>query len=431
MEKVIPTGEKRRYMSDSSLGAPPALPILCFIIGTLVLLASGAAGSALAASVPTDHQPASLGVDNSGGSHPPVVADRHNETTISTNTTFTIELRTNGDARWTVTEQFNTTSESQRTAFDQLAESFVAEAVEGASLGFDAFVTASERVNLVTDRQVSIVDEQRTSSRDENIGQLTLSFTWENFARVNDDEIILDDVYETEQGLWFDGLGPGQRLVIKSPDGYGFTEFTVSESTTLEDRQLKLKGPTSFNNETLNAVLVGDSGTGDDGNSTEPTPDGEGNGLLGTVGLLLGGVGALSAVLILFVFAVGRDRVGELIEIDSKEKDEEAETSDDEPADQQQEPTPEPEPEPTEEPEDDNEIDTELLSDEERVERLLDQNGGRMKQANIVKETGWSNAKVSQLLSSMEDEDRIDKLRIGRENLISFPDEDVTEIGDE
>ena len=77
-----------------------------------------------------------------------------------------------------------------------------------------------------------------------------------------------------------------------------------------------------------------------------------------------------------------------------------------------------------------DEPDPELLSDEERVLRLLDDNGGRMKQANIVKETGWSNAKVSQLLSSMDEDDRIDKLRIGRENLISFPDEDVTEIED-
>ena len=51
-----------------------------------------------------------------------------------------------------------------------------------------------------------------------------------------------------------------------------------------------------------------------------------------------------------------------------------------------------------------------------------------MKQANIVKETGWSNAKVSQLLSTMAEEGTIDKLRIGRENLISFPDEDITDI---
>jgi hypothetical protein len=70
------------------------------------------------------------------------------------------------------------------------------------------------------------------------------------------------------------------------------------------------------------------------------------------------------------------------------------------------------------------EIDPELLSDEERVEHLLDRNGGRMKQARIVKETGWSDAKVSQLLSTMADDGRIKKLRLGRENLISLPDEE-------
>lgn len=50
-----------------------------------------------------------------------------------------------------------------------------------------------------------------------------------------------------------------------------------------------------------------------------------------------------------------------------------------------------------------------------------------MKQANIVKETGWSDAKVSQLLSAMADEERVEKLRLGRENLISLPDEDEDE----
>jgi uncharacterized membrane protein len=68
-----------------------------------------------------------------------------------------------------------------------------------------------------------------------------------------------------------------------------------------------------------------------------------------------------------------------------------------------------------------------LLSDEERVEHILRQHGGRMKQAQIVEETRWSNAKVSQLLSAMAEAGRVEKLRIGRENLISLPDEDETE----
>ncbi|WP_343160898.1 helix-turn-helix domain-containing protein, partial [Halorubrum sp. CBA1125] len=69
--------------------------------------------------------------------------------------------------------------------------------------------------------------------------------------------------------------------------------------------------------------------------------------------------------------------------------------------------------------------DPSLLSDEERVERLLEGNGGRMRQAAIVEETGWSDAKVSQLLSAMAEEGRVEKLRLGRENLISLPDEGI------
>jgi hypothetical protein len=45
-----------------------------------------------------------------------------------------------------------------------------------------------------------------------------------------------------------------------------------------------------------------------------------------------------------------------------------------------------------------------------------------MRQAAIVDETGWSDAKVSQLLSAMAEDDRVEKLRLGRENLISLPE---------
>ncbi|NHN46237.1 helix-turn-helix domain-containing protein [Halostella sp. JP-L12] len=59
-----------------------------------------------------------------------------------------------------------------------------------------------------------------------------------------------------------------------------------------------------------------------------------------------------------------------------------------------------------------------LLTDEQRVIQLLEENGGRMKQAAIVNETEWSKAKVSRLLSDMVDEGKIEKLSIGRENII-------------
>lgn len=59
-----------------------------------------------------------------------------------------------------------------------------------------------------------------------------------------------------------------------------------------------------------------------------------------------------------------------------------------------------------------------LLTDEQRVLQLLQENNGRMKQATIVAETEWSKAKVSRLLSDMTENGDIEKLSIGRENII-------------
>ena len=68
-----------------------------------------------------------------------------------------------------------------------------------------------------------------------------------------------------------------------------------------------------------------------------------------------------------------------------------------------------------------------LLTDEDRVRHLLDRHGGRMKQAAIIDETEWSKTKVSRLLSAMDDEGAIEKLSIGRENLISLDREWIDE----
>ncbi|WP_436910720.1 helix-turn-helix transcriptional regulator [Halosimplex marinum] len=59
-------------------------------------------------------------------------------------------------------------------------------------------------------------------------------------------------------------------------------------------------------------------------------------------------------------------------------------------------------------------------TDRELIVDILESNEGRMKQARIVDETGWSKSKVSMLLSEMEDEEEISKLRVGRENIISL-----------
>ena len=326
--------------------------------------------------------------------------------------TIEIELEPDGDTRWTVNWTFSLPSEDSGDRFETLASEFErGEATEYLeTLG--AFRDASQQIDAARDRPIRITNETWTSGRtgtgENATGRLTLSFTWENFARVEGDRIVIDDALATaEHGPWLDSLAADQELIVRIPDGYGVFDANVDP----QDGALRWRGPADFDAETLQATFIGNNAT--------PEPPGESN------VMLWGVVGALVVVLAAVgVFLVNR-RDGLLP----------GSTGDDDPPAPGGTPTAEPAEPVDDEPapadsvgNESEEIDDELLSDEERVERLLDVNGGRMKQADIVEETNWSNAKVSQLLSSMEEEDRIDKLRIGRENLISFPNVDITEI---
>ena len=69
-------------------------------------------------------------------------------------------------------------------------------------------------------------------------------------------------------------------------------------------------------------------------------------------------------------------------------------------------------------------IENEDLANDERVLRLLDEHGGRVKQSEIVSEYKWSKATVSRTLSAMEENGDIVKIDIGQTNLITRPDDD-------
>lgn len=62
-----------------------------------------------------------------------------------------------------------------------------------------------------------------------------------------------------------------------------------------------------------------------------------------------------------------------------------------------------------------------VMTDREKVRHLVKENGGRMKQSEIVDSVEWSKAKVSRLLADLETDGEITKLRLGRENLVCLP----------
>ncbi|ELZ14610.1 hypothetical protein C477_20764 [Haloterrigena salina JCM 13891] len=74
-----------------------------------------------------------------------------------------------------------------------------------------------------------------------------------------------------------------------------------------------------------------------------------------------------------------------------------------------------------------------LLSDEGEVVRLLVANDGRLRQHRIADETDWSKSKVSRLCSQLDADGIIEKVSVGRENVITLSDpsaDDSTETDD-
>ncbi|QSG10933.1 putative membrane-associated trancriptional regulator [Halapricum desulfuricans] len=370
------------------------------------------------------------GGPSTGGSHSPADArvQALPESSFDVATTYRIDIRSDGDARWTINRTFALENDSHREGFEAIAEEFIDGEYSGQTV--DAFEGASGLAAEATGREMTIVDVSHNVRTSNDSGSLLLSFIWTNFSYENGDRLHIDDVFETDPS-WFPGLSEHERLIIARPAGYQY----YSASTNVENQLLRWEGPHTFGSERPYIVFSPISPSG-------PT------GQTGPGAFVLGGVALLSVLVILGYAA----RVGKLpgrrptVEAgssasttagDSRADDEPGGATDeratgvdeyDEGADSEgvgnSEHTATTTPEEGAEEAEEDEVDKDLLSDEERVERLLDENGGRMKQAHIVEETGWSNAKVSQLLSAMADDGRIEKLRIGRENLISFPDEE-------
>ena len=328
--------------------------------------------------------------------------------------TLRITLRSGGNARWTIRSNYSLDTEADREAFRDLAAEYTAGVFRTRRIA--AFRTASTRAGTATGRAMSIRNVKRTTNVTNETGQLVLQFTWTNFSRQSGQRLHVDDVFNTSEGTWLPGLEPYQQLVVEPPPEYTIVRATPA-GYTVSDGTVRWEGPRQFEPSNLSA-------------SYRRVQNPEGGFPLLPVGLAVGVV----AVLALLAYVVSRRDVGLSVPTVSGSTTEEGDTavadgasaaSDTEPPDAEAAAGA------ADAAADDEAVDTELLSDEERIERLLEDNGGRMKQATIVKETEWSNAKVSQLLSAMDDEGRIDKLRIGRENLISFPDEDVTDLDEE
>ncbi|MFC4439435.1 MULTISPECIES: helix-turn-helix transcriptional regulator [Natrialbaceae] len=363
-----------------------------------------------------------------------------------------INVTTSGDAEWTIESRFLLTDDEDVEAFLEYADA-IESGDRDAAYDRELFEPHVQTAEEATDREMSIEDDGWEEPRlespegdefedDTRVGVLAYSFTWTNFATMDENRIYFGDAFQTDDGLWLSKLADEQRLVVQSPPNYGFHDYNLPVSP--QNGALIIDGPYQFSEDELEVVFL--RGAGGNGGS------GPGSGvLLPSTGWLVGGVFLLVVAVGTTSYALARrssdhewpaipplERTPWSDTEDTPETSSRSDPPDETGVESATRSSPEPAPEAVDQPDDtsqefayaeeDDEVDPELLSDEERVLRLLRKNGGRMKQASIVSETGWSNAKVSQLLSKMDDDEDIKKLRIGRENLITLPEIDPTEI---
>ncbi|NHX34917.1 MULTISPECIES: helix-turn-helix transcriptional regulator [Halolamina] len=313
-------------------------------------------------------------------------------------TTFDVDLRADGDADWTVRTTIPFDTEDERAGFRTFAEEFE-DGEAAASPGIAFFESAAGAASTAADREMSITGVERDYTVGNASGTLVLHFQWTNFLDPTGDGYELSDALLTEDGTWLRSLESGQEVRIRTPPGY---EIQRSIEARQENDSLVVTGPESFDPEEFSVTYAAEESPGE-------SPDGPVDPDEGVDALAAALLGLL--FLVVLVLAVWRWRGDEPIAADGDDSS----------------PTEPPVTDADESDEDEGGVDPELLSDEERVEALVEANGGRMRQADIVAETDWSDAKVSQLLSRMAEEGRVEKLRLGRENVISLPDDEGEE----
>ena len=367
--------------------------IVLLSLGASPVAAAGFGGpstGSLAVGGDTIHSPA-LGSDQTT---PQVTGS-----TPASSTTFTINLQADRSANWVVTVEYDLSSEAEREAFGEIAEEFEAGSASGGP-DVSLYENIAAQASAQTGRSMAIESVERSSSLRGNVGTLQLSFRWTEFLAEDGEKLVFNDALKTgEEHAWLGSLGENQTLRITTPRGYAITSANVAFS----DNTVVVEGPHSFESDELVQITL------------EPS-FGPSWGLLAAAVVI--GVAIVGGALLLRRQnepANGGPQTTADVDTNGGVDAAEPPTEPDDGA------SAEPADPDTSEPEED----LSLLADDERVLRLLERNGGRMRQAEIVSETKWSDAKVSQLLSSMADDDRITKLRIGRENLISLPDVDA------
>ncbi|MFC7019689.1 MULTISPECIES: helix-turn-helix transcriptional regulator [Haloarcula] len=301
------------------------------------------------------------------------------------NTVTRISVAADGDAEWTVTVRTRLHDESDVQAY----RTFQDRVRENESRYLDPFrdrltgvvATAADGTGRsMTAENFSL--STRVQQVPRRWGVVEYTFTWTAFARADGDALVVGDVFGG--GLF---IARNDTLVLTGPSSHAVAQVAPSPETR-EDGTVSWVGPREFADNRPQVRYVPQTGV-ETASTTQPQAGRQWE----LVPFVVGALGLAAALV-----GAARYRRRHTDEV----APDEAEAGTTAGAGTRAAP---------------------IQTDGDRVVQLLEDRGGQVKQSAIAEAFDWSASKTSRVVSDLTDDGRVEKLRIGRENVVSLPDE--------
>ncbi|WP_410764764.1 helix-turn-helix transcriptional regulator [Haloferax sp. DFSO60] len=336
-----------------------------------------------------------------------------------------IELHENTSATWTLqirTRLRTTEDKTEYRAFQQQFENDTSAFLGPFAERINGTVRAASKA---TGREMTAVDFSASTtiqSVPRQWGIVTYQFRWTNFSQAQSSRLFVGDVFQS--GLF---IAENDTLEVVAPEGYQITSATPS-AVEQTDGVLTWTGPESFSDGEPRVVYEPRAEATPTVQASEtPVPSADPD--LRTIG------GAVGVVFLAILVVVGVQRQtsdsppqkGSPPNVTSEPAEPDSSLVESSPSVEDEEPAP-PADSSLEDELDDSDSKASgadlIVTDEDHVTNLLRASGGRIRQKDVVTELGWSKSKVSRVLSRMEDDGVITKLRLGRENVIDLVEDE-------
>ena len=331
------------------------------------------------------------------------------------NTVTRIQVSPNGSAQWTIQIRTRLDTDDRVDEYEAFQARFREDTSRYLSPFRDRMRGVVANAANTTGREMRAVNFTAATSVQEvprRWGIVTYQFTWTHFVAQLNETLTVGDVF---QGGLF--LATNDTLEIEAPEGYQIARVDPTPASR-DDGVVTWVGREDFANHhphvMYSPMTNQDATTGAQQTSTQPsTPDGATSSPFGDMGLgvVLSGTLLVSLVSIA-AYTVWRRRDNpsgiEQFATMSPNVDAAAATH-----------------APTDDPlADEMAMGAAVKTDTERVQELLEANDGRIRQTAIADEFDWSASKTSRVIGKLVNEGTIEKLQLGRENLINLLDAD-------